>query len=100
MIRYAVTKGRPDTGETCTVMATEGGETIAYYTGYFDRYRREWKLTLNKPESYRKLDKRLRLGEREVHYEVRPAMMPRKTNIQRKPAETEKPRPAEQIKLM
>ncbi len=98
MIRYAVTKGRPDTGETCTVTASENGDTLAYYTGYFDRYKKMWKLTLKKPESYRRLDTRLILSERDVHYEVRPAMMERKKNIQ-KPADP-KPEPTGvQLKL-
>ena len=100
MIRYAVVEGRPDTGETCRIMASEDGYTLAYYSGYFDPKKRAWKLTLKAPDSYRPLEKRLTLSERDVHYEVRPAMVSRKTNIQKKPAERDTPQPAKQIKLI
>ena len=40
------------------------------------------------------------LRERDVHYEVRPAMMARKKNIKKKADEREIPKPAKQIKLI
>lgn len=86
MIRYAVTKGRPDTREQCTVTASIDGEEIAYYKGFFDPYKKLWKLYISRVEGACAVESKLILTERDVHYEVRPAMMERKKNI-KKPAD-------------
>lgn len=86
MIRYAVTSGQPDTGKKCTVTASEDGDIIAYYVGWFDVRRGLWKLYMDLNPGRRRLASALILREREVHYEVRPAMMMRKKNT-KKPAD-------------
>lgn len=98
MIRYAVTKGRPDTREKCIVTASVGGEEIAWYDGYFDPFRRIWKLYISKTEGAVRVESKLILSERDVHYEVRQAMMQRKKNIQ-KPADPKPESTGVQLKL-
>ena len=98
MIRYTVTSGHPDTGRACTVTAEEDGETIAYYTGFFSTRRRLWTLYICLNEARRTLPGKLILGEREVGYDVKPAILPRKQAIQKKP-EPERGKIGTQLKL-
>lgn len=98
MIRYTVTSGHPDTERACTVTATEDGETIAYYTGFFSARRRLWTLYICLNEARRPLPGKLILGEREVGYDVKPAILPRKQAIQKKP-EPERKKIGTQLKL-
>ena len=55
MIRYAVTSGQPDTGKKCTVTASEDGDIIAYYVGWFDVRRGLWKLYMDLNPGRRRL---------------------------------------------
>ena len=98
MIRYTVTSGHPDTGRACTVTAEEDGETIAYYTGYFSARRKLWTLYMDLNEARRTLPGKLCLQEREVGYDVKPAILPRKQAIQKKP-EPEREKKGMQLKL-
>ena len=99
MIRYAVVTGHPDSGRACTVTASEDGEIVAHYNGYFQVRERVWVLYMDLNDSKRPLPGKLFLSERSVHYEVRPALLPRKRNIQKKP-EPERAETAEQLKLI
>lgn len=83
MIRYAVTSGHPDTGKKCTVTASEGGDIIAYYIGWLDVRRGLWKLYMDLNPGRRRLASTLILKERDVHYEVGPAIMERKKNTKK-----------------
>ena len=74
MIRYAVVKGSPDTGERCTVILYVDGVEAVWYDGYFNPRKRIWKLYINHSEIAAPVQPKIIIQERDVHYDVRPTV--------------------------